>query len=58
METQDPIKRTLISTALAFTLSILTWYIYSSKAEADLLKANEQASAHSQETTSTTSISN
>ncbi len=58
MDKQDPIKRTLITTALAFTLSILSWYIHNSNTEERLMKESEQANIHPKEVSSQISIRN
>lgn len=58
MDKQDPIKRTLISIALALTLSILSWYIQTAQREESQVKLNEQAKHISKEVLSKTSISN
>lgn len=58
MDKQDPIKRTLITTALAFTLSILSWYIQTAQTEERQVKQNEQAKEQSNEGMSRVSIRN
>ena len=56
MRTQDPIKRTLITTALAFTLSILSWYIQAEKAVENRVKLNTEASNQASNSVVSTSI--
>jgi hypothetical protein len=58
MNKQEPIKRTLITTALAFSLSILSWYIHNNNTEERLMKESEQANAHPKEVSSPISIRN
>lgn len=56
MDKQDPIRRTLIFTALAFTLSILSWYIQTAQTEERQVKLIEQAKELSKEVLSRISI--
>lgn len=58
MDKQDPIKRTLITTALAFTLSILSWYIQTAQTEERQVNRSEQAKETSNEERSRVSIRN
>lgn len=58
MDKQDQLKRTLISTALAFSLSILSWCIQNIKSEEKLVKGNEQAKEQSKEVMSRILIRN
>lgn len=56
MRTQDQIKRTLITTALAFTLSILSWYIQAEKAEENRVTQNTEASNQASNSVVSTSV--